>query len=132
MYCVVMGSIIEKSASLICQEIQSLSDISEEESQKLSELVTRFTATETLFSHDQAQESPIPSHIYIPKWFQKLKLVGQILNWNFANIMDAFRDGRLGVFSAAELSKLVKSLFSDTPLRTKHLGEINRGRPSNN
>lgn len=41
--------------------------------------------------------------------------------------MFLYTDGHLVDFSATELSKLIRALFSDSPLRQKNLDTIARG-----
>nr|KAJ3414139.1 Centromere/kinetochore protein zw10 [Polyrhizophydium stewartii] len=66
---------------------------------------------------------------FTDRHFAKCVTLGALLNWNLARIMEAFRAGDLRDFGVQELAKLIRALFSDTPLRERSLAEIARGHP---
>ncbi|KAI8924925.1 Centromere/kinetochore Zw10-domain-containing protein [Entophlyctis helioformis] len=154
-YLIAVGQLVGTACEAVTKQIEALSDMAEEESVKLAELVGRFEGLHDLFlSPDNGQlGSPLspasswppppatvsssstgPQTTLIEKYTQgrytKCATLGSLLNWNFATIMEAFRRGDLRAFTVNELARLARALFSDTPLRDKNLTEIARGHPT--
>jgi hypothetical protein len=101
-----------------------LQDISANESIALANILR----TERISQFFSAGEKDL-SYIYIGPQYQKLQLLTQILTWPFSTIMEHFRLGALVEFEPVELIRLCLALFSDTPLRTKNIAEIEMGHP---
>ncbi|KAL5036619.1 hypothetical protein BDV3_005805 [Batrachochytrium dendrobatidis] len=128
-YLIAIGQLVSGMCQAIISEIEQLEDIAEDESVKLANLVQKLEGLSSMFIVDS---SSIDSQIqlYTQPHYRKCIMVGALLKWNFAQIMEAFRAGKLKDFTLPEISKLIKSLFSDTPLRDRNLAEIYRGHPN--
>merc|ERR1711939_1136469 len=102
-------------------EIENQEDISEESSLRLNDLCKILHELEGLFVGSEGEESSVAHHV--PIWF-KFKFLSELLEASMADIMFLFNEGHLVDFSASELSKLVRALFADSPLRRKNLESI--------
>ncbi|RKP24068.1 Centromere/kinetochore Zw10-domain-containing protein, partial [Syncephalis pseudoplumigaleata] len=119
-----MGRIVDHLLVRLTKDIIALADISEAESYQLHKACQMLFELANLFRVKDQQ--PPPPH-YVPSWTRFRQLV-ELLELNFADIMERFRAHALDVFTADELTSIVCALFSDTPLRKKNLEEI-RGTP---
>ncbi|KAH6585248.1 hypothetical protein BASA61_006976 [Batrachochytrium salamandrivorans] len=124
-YLIAMGQLVDGCCRSIIKEIENLDDIAEEESVKLADLVGRLQDLSGVFLLTPGEgDSQIClfSHLH----YSKCMLLGGLLKWNFSRLMDAFRGGELNDFTHSEISRLIRSLFSDTPLRDRNLREIQK------
>jgi hypothetical protein len=102
-------------------EVQSLIDISAQDSEDLHELCTSLYALADMLH----KTSDIV--VYVPVW-SKYQYLVDMLQLSFADIMALFRQGDLESFALKELTNLICALFSDTALRTRNLDEIRKSR----
>ncbi|KAJ3249498.1 Centromere/kinetochore protein zw10 [Chytriomyces hyalinus] len=126
----------------VVEEVTSAIDIGDEESRKLHESLTNLEiACASVFVHSNGNEDAILEgrqrlSSMVP-CYTKFKKTKEMMVMSFAGIMEMFRGGRgpegmlfeherggLVEFSNDVLSRLVRALFSDTPLRQKNLAEI--------
>ncbi|KAI0642247.1 hypothetical protein C8Q79DRAFT_917367 [Trametes meyenii] len=121
-----LGAIVETALSRVLSEVLSLEDITEVESQRLSELCRILNALEWLFVEDQEQPSFVAS--YVPSWL-KFSYLSELLEASIADISYLFEEGALVDFEIEELVKLVRALFADTPLRANTINKLLQGHP---
>ncbi|KAI9209173.1 Centromere/kinetochore Zw10-domain-containing protein [Polychytrium aggregatum] len=116
-----MGLLVDAVMEEILTEVEGLIDISKDESLKLNSALIEFEGEciELLRTQDYQRYIPIVNK------FHHLAL---LMDSSFAAIMERLRAGELFEFSNGELTRLIKALFSDTPLRAKNLEEIQRRR----
>ncbi|KAI0685608.1 Centromere/kinetochore Zw10-domain-containing protein [Cytidiella melzeri] len=121
-----MGAAVDVALSRILSDVLSLSDITDEESHKLSELCRIMNSLEGLF----VENPNLPSFVveYVPSWF-KFSYLSELLEASIADISYLFEEGALVDFSVDELVNLVRALFADTPLRTNTINKIMQGHP---
>lgn len=158
-----IGNFVNVALNRILNDILALSDITEQESHKLSEVCHILNAFEGLFveDHSQVRLRPlIPLHsteaaiykpsfvvAYVPSWL-KFSYLSELLvsritsaysaqthvllcfqEASIADISYLFEEGALVDFDIDELVNLVRSLFSDTPLRANTINKLMRGHP---
>lgn len=123
-----MGILIDFIYEQIIAEIEKLVDIAEDESHKLNGLLKRLESCRSFYSSEIESEAEVDAlvRLYVPA-SQKFAELADLLELGLAKIMERYRAGRLKDFDAAELQKLIRALFADTPLRVGYLEEIGRG-----
>jgi len=143
MYLDVMGKIYDLTLKELIRQIQRLSDITMDDSEKLNELLDIFRDCDPIFDNtlpDKSLEDILK--VYVPH-YKKFDLIVDILMLKLAEIMSNFRqgfydgsvlevnsDGNLNPyylmdgFYPDELIKLIRALFSDSSLRSKSIDEI--------
>ncbi len=114
-----LGQLITSVIERLTFEIYELDDITELESHRLGELLNLEDLLENILDFNTSYCAGI-GHF---------KTLLQLLTWSFASIMDHFRMGALMDFEIDTLCKLIRALFSDTPLRERNLKEIRLGHP---
>lgn len=145
MYLEVMGKIYDLVLKECIRQVQKLSDITKDESDKLNELLSMFCQCEDIFDNvipNESLENII--HQYIPH-YKKFSGITDIMLLSLAEIMENFRqkvyqgfipetnsDGNINPnylkdgFYPEELIKLIKALFSESSLRSKSIEEIKK------
>ena len=118
------AKVLDHICTLFIDAIFHLNDIGDEESRRLGKIIN-LERMSKVFTID----GKLLSYKYCGTAYQKLQVLRQILTWSFAEIMEHFRLGALSDFTQFELVKLVKALFSDTPLRLANITEIEKGNP---
>ncbi|KAF7789580.1 hypothetical protein EIP86_000526 [Pleurotus ostreatoroseus] len=121
-----IGIFANAALGRILSDILTLSDITAQESHKLSELCRILNALEGLFVEDPDQPSFVVA--YVPLWL-KFSYLSELLEASIADISYLFEEGALVDFEIDELINLVRALFSDTPLRTNTINKLMRGHP---
>ncbi|KAH6915936.1 hypothetical protein BKA70DRAFT_1368249 [Coprinopsis sp. MPI-PUGE-AT-0042] len=116
-----LGRLVDAALTRILRDIVSLSDITEVESHRLSELCRIFNSIEGLFSEDPNQPSFVVA--FVPSWL-KFNYLSELLEASLADITYLFEEGALADFESDELVKLVRALFADTPLRTNTINKL--------
>ena len=133
-----IGSLLSTVVNKIIFDVEDMSDISEPESQRLTDFCNRIAALEDLFitpppiSHSaaaaaQGGEAPIPlTAVYSPNWL-KFQYLTNILESSLVDIKYLWTEGELRLeFETEELVDLIEALFADSDHRRKAIGEIRR------
>lgn len=121
-----MGKLVDGLLSQVLHAIvEGLDDISEEESEKLAELVRSLGAVEGLFKEEEgSQGAQTVVAIFVPSWF-KASYLGEILTGSLVDIEFLyFEADALVDYGKGEIVKLIKSLFADTPKRKRLIDKI--------
>ncbi|KAJ3283946.1 Centromere/kinetochore protein zw10 [Borealophlyctis nickersoniae] len=131
LYCRCMGILLDHGLLDVIHQTEKLIDIGAEESHKLHNLLLTLQSVTDLFPPPPSSSShhtprSLTEH-YVPH-FNKFVQLTDLLDLSFADIMARFRAGVRYEFEGAELQRLIRALFADTPLRVKNLEEIGRGR----
>lgn len=131
-----IGSLLSTVLNKIIIDVEDMNDISEPESQRLTDFCNRIAALEDLFtpppiSHSAATargEVPIPlTAVYTPNWL-KFQYLTNILESSLVDIKYLWTEGELRLeFETEELVDLIEALFADSDHRRKAIGEIRRG-----
>ncbi|KDN49566.1 hypothetical protein K437DRAFT_293689 [Tilletiaria anomala UBC 951] len=117
-----MGRLIDGVLLRLLEYIEDLEDISEVESDKLAVLCKMFGPLEEIFVDESTQQTSVA--LFVPSWF-KASYLSEILTGSLVDIEFLFFEaGALVDYSKAELSKLIKALFSDSSNRAKLLHHI--------
>ncbi|KAJ8095227.1 ribosome biogenesis protein ytm1 [Marasmius tenuissimus] len=125
-YYMAIGLVTDAALSRVLADVLELPDIPEVESNRLSELCRILHALEGLFVEDPEQPSFVVG--YVPSWL-KFSYLSELLEASLADITYLFESGALVDFQVDELVRLVKALFSDTPLRTNTINRLLEGHP---
>ena len=64
----------------------------------------------------------------VPTYF-KFVFLSELLEASMADVLFLFDNGHLVDFAPAEIARLVRALFADSPLRARNLEHIARGHP---
>lgn len=134
-----IGSLLSIVVNKIIVDVEDMSDISEPESQRLTDFCNRIAALEELFitapqvSHSaaattQGVDAPVPlTAVYTPNWL-KFQYMTNILESSLVDIKYLWSEGELRLdFETEELVDLIEALFADSDHRRKAIGEIRRG-----
>lgn len=129
-----IGSLLSTVLNKIIADLEDMSDISEPESQRLTDFCNRIAALEDLFtpqilnSAEARAEVPIPlTAVYTPNWL-KFQYLTNILESSLVDIKFLWTEGELRLeFETEELVDLIEALFADSDHRRKAIGEIRRG-----
>ncbi|KAG4092509.1 Zw10-domain-containing protein [Neocallimastix lanati (nom. inval.)] len=143
MYLDVMGKVYDLTLKELIRQIQRLSDITMDDSEKLNELFDTFRDCDDMFDKLLPnKELDDILKVYVPH-YKKFDLITDILMLKLAEIMGNFREGYydgttpevnsdgnlnpyylMDGFYPDELIKLIRALFSDSALRSKSIDEI--------
>ncbi|KAI5474237.1 centromere/kinetochore protein ZW10 [Pseudohyphozyma bogoriensis] len=123
LYYATLGGLINDVLERVLNEIEDQADISEVESIRLNKLCKVLHGLESLFVEG---ESSVGREV--PIWF-KFIFLSELLEASMADILFLFNNGHLVDFSTAEISKLIRALFSDSPARQQNLAHIALGHP---
>ena len=125
-----IGSLLSTVTNKIIIDIGDMSDISEQESQRLAVLCNRLTELDNLFLPEQPpdsnQEEPrIPLTAgYTSNWL-KFQYLVNILESSLIDIKYLWTEGELSLeFSAEEVIDLIEALFADSDHRRRAISEI--------
>ncbi|KAF9585511.1 Centromere/kinetochore protein zw10 [Lunasporangiospora selenospora] len=147
----IMGQLLDGAVKRIIRELEDLTDISEKESHTLAMLCNVLVECEGQFDDaaplvaklggEPVKREAIPRlyqqtlntnkkpiQYFVPSW-EKFRVLTEILELSFADIMIRFRLRQLAMFDERELCQLICALFADTSLRQKNLDEIQQGHP---
>ncbi|SCV74369.1 BQ2448_6801 [Microbotryum intermedium] len=120
-----LGSLVNDVLLRVLDEIEGQLDISEEESIRLNKLCKMLHGLEDLF-----EEGVTSVGREVPVWF-KFVFLSELLEASMADILFLFDNGHLVDFEPSAIAKLVRALFSDSPLRNRNLEHILNGHPTN-
>ncbi|SGY44307.1 BQ5605_C001g00140 [Microbotryum silenes-dioicae] len=120
-----LGSLVNDVLLRVLDEIEGQLDISEEESIRLNKLCKMLHGLEDLFD-----EGVTSVGREVPVWF-KFVFLSELLEASMADILFLFDNGHLVDFEPSAIAKLVRALFSDSPLRNRNLEHILNGHPTN-
>lgn len=135
-YCLMLqsrGSLLPTVLDKVIIVIEDMSDISEAESQRLTDFCNRVAALEDItpeISPSEAAhgESPIPLTAVYTLNLLKSQYLTNILESPLADIKYLWTEGELGLeFQMKKLVDLIEALFADSEHRGKAIGEIRRG-----
>ncbi|KAM0787866.1 hypothetical protein ACM66B_003918 [Microbotryomycetes sp. NB124-2] len=118
-----LGNLVNDVLQRILDEIMDHLDISEQESIRLNKLCKQMHQVEALF--DDGVTS-VGAEVQV--WF-KFVFLSELLEASMADIMFLFDDGHLVDFEPSAIAKLVRALFSESPLREQNLARIMKGHP---
>ncbi|KAH9975969.1 hypothetical protein BGW80DRAFT_1295582 [Lactifluus volemus] len=121
-----LGNLVNFCLTCIMDDVLALSDITEVESHRLSELCRILHALEGLFMDDPEQPSFVVA--CVPAWL-KFSYLSELLEANLADISYLFDEGALIDYESQELVKLVRALFADTPQRANMIHKLMVGHP---
>ncbi|GAA6011922.1 hypothetical protein JCM10207_003430 [Rhodosporidiobolus poonsookiae] len=119
-----LGGLVNEVLLRVLDEIEDQADISEEESIRLNKLCKMLHELETLF---EGSETSVGREV--PVWF-KFVFLSELLEASMADILFLFDHGHLVDFSPQEIVKLIRALFSDSPLRNRNIEKVLRGHPT--
>ncbi|KDQ19560.1 hypothetical protein BOTBODRAFT_126442 [Botryobasidium botryosum FD-172 SS1] len=128
-YCKAVGNIVEEALGRVITDVLALPDITAVESHSLSHLCKILNPLESLFTPARATTTMVFAHV--PSWL-KYSYLQELLEATIADITYLFEEGDLIDFDVDELAKLLRALFSDTPLRAQTIAKIMAGHPSSN
>ncbi|GAA5943718.1 uncharacterized protein JCM15063_005814 [Sporobolomyces koalae] len=119
-----LGGLVNEVLLRVLDEIEDQTDISEEESIRLNRLCKMLHELESLFddSHTSVGRE-------VPIWF-KFVFLSELLEASMADILFLFDHGHLVDFSPQEIVRLIRALFSDSPLRNRNVEKILAGHPA--
>ncbi|GAA5883558.1 hypothetical protein JCM16303_005487 [Sporobolomyces ruberrimus] len=119
-----LGGLVNEVLLRVLDEIEDQTDISEEESIRLNRLCKMLHELESLFD---GSETSVGREV--PIWF-KFVFLSELLEASMADILFLFDHGHLVDFSPQEIVRLIRALFSDSPLRNRNVEKILAGHPS--
>ncbi|KAK4048008.1 ribosome biogenesis protein ytm1 [Microbotryomycetes sp. JL201] len=122
-YYTILGDLVNDVLQRVLDEIMDHMDISEQESIRLNQLCKQMHQVEALF--DDGVTS-VGAEVQV--WF-KFVFLSELLEASMADIMFLFDDGHLVDFEPSAIAKLVRALFSESPLRQQNLARIMQGHP---
>ncbi|GAA5851143.1 hypothetical protein JCM8547_004143 [Rhodosporidiobolus lusitaniae] len=118
-----LGGLINEVLLRVLDEIETQTDISEDESIRLNQLCKMLHELESLFD---GSETSVGREV--PVWF-KFVFLSELLEASMADILFLFDHGHLVDFSPQEIVKLIRALFSDSPLRNRNIEKVLKGHP---
>ncbi|GAA5969776.1 hypothetical protein JCM3765_003453 [Sporobolomyces pararoseus] len=119
-----LGGLVNEVLLRVLDEIEDQTDISEEESIRLNRLCKMLHDLESLFD---GSETSVGREV--PIWF-KFVFLSELLEASMADILFLFDHGHLVDFSPQEIVRLIRALFSDSPLRNRNVEKILAGHPT--
>ncbi|KAI0317156.1 hypothetical protein OF83DRAFT_1263778 [Amylostereum chailletii] len=125
-YFTAVGAVVDAALVQMLDDVLAISDITEVESHRLSELCRILNALEGLFLDDPEQPSLVVA--YVPSWL-KFSYLSELLEASLADVGYLFDEGALVDFERDELVRLVRALFSETPQRQSLLNKLMSGHP---
>ncbi|KAI9739539.1 MAG: hypothetical protein M1834_006255 [Cirrosporium novae-zelandiae] len=123
------GSLLSTIVSKILVDIESMDDISEPESQRLTAFCHQISFLNSLFLReksdiDTSSEAVPLTAVYTPNWL-KFEYLATILESSLVDIKGLWAEGYLkNEFTADELVDLIKALFAESEHRKKAIREI--------
>ena len=140
-----LGSLLSTIVNKIIIDIEDLSDISEPESRRLTELCNMVASVENIFQPQRQAEGPEPEEaeepeepketkptsmpltaVYTPGWL-KFQYLVNILESSLVDIRFLWEEGELRLeFEVEELVDLIEALFADSEHRRRAIGDIRR------
>ena len=129
-----IGSLLSTVLNKVIVDIGDMSDISEAESQRLTDFCNRIAALEDLFTPEKSSsgaagvEVPVPiTAVYTRNWL-KFQYLTNVLESSLVYIKYLWTEGELRLeFQTEELVDFIEALFADSTHRRKAIGEIRRG-----
>ncbi|KAI0061027.1 hypothetical protein BV25DRAFT_1782681, partial [Artomyces pyxidatus] len=125
-YLTAIGAVVDAALVQMLEDVIGLSDITEVESHRLSELCRTLNALEGLFLEDPDHPSSVVA--YVPSWL-KFSYLSELLEASLADIAYLFDEGALVDYETQELVHLVRALFADTPQRANMINKLSTGHP---
>ncbi|GAA5914746.1 uncharacterized protein JCM6883_001077 [Sporobolomyces salmoneus] len=119
-----LGGLVNEVLLRVLDEIEDQTDISEEESIRLNRLCKMLHELESLFDGSSTSVGR-----EVPIWF-KFVFLSELLEASMADILFLFDHGHLVDFSPQEIVRLIRALFSDSPLRNRNVEKILAGHPT--
>ena len=128
-----IGSLLSTVLNKVIVDIEDMSDISEAESQRLTDFCNRVAALEDHFTPEKSPsgaaggEVPLPmTAVYTRNWL-KFQYLTNVLESSLVDIKYLWTEGELRLeFQTEELVDLIEALFADSTHRRKAVGEIRR------
>lgn len=130
-----VGSLLSTVINKMILDIEDLSDISDAESQRLTEFCNQISKLEDLFlpeskpgqdmASGQAEVVPMTA-LYVRNWL-KFQYLINILESSLADIKYLWKEGELKLeFSSEEVTDLIRALFADSDHRRRAIAEIRK------
>ena len=126
--------LINSLPSTVLDNIEDMSDMSEADSQRLTDFCNRVAALEDLFiseispSEAAHGEAPIPTTAVFTSNWLKIQYLPNTLESSLVDIKYLWTEGELGLeFQTEKLVDLIVALFADSEHWRKAIGEIRRG-----
>ncbi|EJD47988.1 hypothetical protein AURDEDRAFT_183735 [Auricularia subglabra TFB-10046 SS5] len=119
-----IGTLVDSVLAQMLEQILSLDDIPDVESRHLSQLCHLLTPLEDLFVDEPEGSSLVVVHV--PSWL-KFSYLSELLEASLTDISYLYDEGALIDFETEELTKLIRALFADTPMRANAIAKINGG-----
>lgn len=119
-YVRVMGRVIDALLMSVIQEMLEPIDISVDESAKMHDLTHNLLPDLAPILEEEGVKE---LERYIPSWGTAGQVI-EMMNLGLRDIMKRVRQGYLSHLTRAQVSRLVRALFSDTELRTQSLQEL--------
>ncbi|CCA66727.1 hypothetical protein PIIN_00408 [Serendipita indica DSM 11827] len=117
-----LGAIVDQVLGLALQDAFALEDIPEAASERIATLCRVLHPLDTLFPEVDGV-STVAS--YVPLWL-KFTYLSDILEGSLMDINGWFDSGLLVDYEPQELSRLIKALFADSPVRANTISKIMR------
>jgi len=121
-----MGQIVDDALFRVMDDVLSLDDIPEADSERLSALCEMLAPLEELFVDALGEQSVVGSHV--PLWF-KFSYLSWLIKGSIADLSYLFDQGMLVDYEIDELVRLLRALFAETPLRESTITKISKGHP---
>ncbi|KAF8517993.1 Centromere/kinetochore Zw10-domain-containing protein [Hysterangium stoloniferum] len=122
-----VGLVVDEALFRIMDDIFSLQDIPEADSERLSDLCESLTPLEELFVYAPDEQSAAGMHV--PLWF-KFSYLSWLIKGSIADISYLFDRGVLVDYEIDELIRLLRALFAETPLRESTIAKFSQGHPA--
>lgn len=122
-----LGSLCSTILGKLIVDIEDMSDISEDESEKLKQYCDEISKVKEIFlAEAQANGSGDMTAVYVTNWF-KFQYLAEILESSLADIKYLWTEGELRLeFEADEIVDLIEALFAESDYRRKAVNEIKR------
>ena len=122
-----LGSLCTTVLGKIIVDIEDMSDISEEESNKLRQYCDEVSKVKQLFSEETKDNGAVDkSALFISNWF-KFQYLAEIMESSLADIKFLWSEGELRLyFEAEEIVDLIEALFAESDYRRKAVNDIKR------
>ena len=123
-----VGSLVFTTISKVIADIKDMTDISEEESQRLRHYCDEISQLNDLFvqRHPDGSIASDMTLYVVPNWF-RFQFLGQIMESSLADIVYMWKESELKLeYDVTEIVDLIEALFAESEHRRKAIGEIKK------
>ncbi|KAJ4339062.1 ribosome biogenesis protein ytm1 [Didymella glomerata] len=122
-----LGSLVSTAFTKFINDVMDMSDIAEDESQKLhSYCMSLATLSQHFQTQDESGKTRDTASLYVQNWF-RLQYLGEILAGSLADIKFLWNESELKLeMEAEEVVGLIEALFAPSDMRRRAIAEIRR------